>query len=162
MPSTGTRLYTSLLSLECPCNVGVLYSRARGENESERLRLCQSHTQELEPSLSESAGLSGCAHIQADRARSKGEEVVLPGQKPCPPSQGAASSPGLRDICPASRPQTAAQSHVSTSTRESGNWLRPLRRKEEGCGLPPIPPSPPPRMAFQRGEPTQLSRNGGI
>lgn len=72
-----------------------------------------------------------------DRARSKGEEVVLPGQKLCPPSRGAASSPGLRDICPASRPQTAAQSHVSTSTRESGNWLWPLRGKEgEGCGPP--------------------------
>lgn len=71
----------------------------------------------------------------------------MPGQKPCPPSQGAASSPGLRDICPASRPQTAAQSHVSASTRESGNWLWPLRRKEEeGCG-----PQPPPQDGFSEG-----------
>lgn len=43
---------------------------------------------------------------------------------PCPP-RGAASSLGLCDICPASRPQTAAQSHVSTSTGEPGNWLSP-------------------------------------
>lgn len=35
----------------CPSNAGVLYSRARGEKESESLGLCQSHTQELEQSL---------------------------------------------------------------------------------------------------------------
>lgn len=82
--------------------------------------------------------------LQTDRDRSEGEEVVLLGQKPCPPSRGAASSPGLRDICPASRPQTAAQSHVSTSTRESGNWLWPLREKEEEeCG--------PPKDGFSEG-----------
>lgn len=93
------------------------------------------YTQELERVFDTSQLGPVAGSRQTDRARSKGEAVVLPGQKPCPPSQGAASSPGLRDICPASRPQTAAQSHVSTSTRESGNWLWPLRGKEEeDCG----------------------------
>lgn len=123
MPGIGLGLHTALpsleeLSVQCRC----AYSPASVEGESERLWHCQQ--------LHTGTGVTLVSWAQrlapnGDRARSKGEEVVLPGPKPCLPSRGAASSPGLRDICPASRPQTAAQSHVSTSTRESGNWLWP-------------------------------------
>lgn len=73
------------------------------------------------------AGQPGCAPDPDRQPGLGGGGVSSQARGPavCPP-HGAASSPGHCDICPASWPQTAAQSHVSTSTGEPGNWLWPL------------------------------------
>lgn len=128
----------------CPVNAGAIILQQEWRRNQRGCGTVGSHTQSWSFSDVIQLGPVVAPQLQTDRARSEGEEVVLLGWKPCPPSRGAASSPGLRDICPASRPQTAAQSHVSTSTRESGNWLWPLRGKEgEECG--------PPKDGFSEG-----------
>lgn len=148
VPGGGLGLHTPCFHWRnCPCHAGAVLLQQEWRRNQRGCRTVSGHTQELE-GVSDASQLGPVVapQLQTDRARSEGEEVVLPGQKPCPPSRGAASSPGLRDICPASRPQTAAQSHVSTSTRESGNWPWPLRGKGGG-GLRS------PKVAFQRGDP---------
>lgn len=77
----------------------------------------------------------GCAPAPDRQPGLGGGGVSSQARGPACPPHRAASSPGHCDICPVSRPQTAAQSHVSTSTGEPGNWLWLLGDERPGVAL---------------------------
>lgn len=97
--------------------------------------LVSSHTEELELDLEAGQLGRGSAPAPDRQPGLGGGGVSSQARGPACPPHRAASSPGHCDICPVSRPQTAAQSHVSTSTGEPGNWLWLLGDERPGFAL---------------------------